>query len=67
LYALSSQGFKKLLWEHTESLMGAYGEFMGGFGAICHKALSRAGQRIEGDFSRNIVYDKLEIMTSSRG
>jgi hypothetical protein len=47
--------------------MGAYGGFMGGFGAICHKPLSQSGHGLEGHFLRNIVYDKLEIMTSSRG
>jgi hypothetical protein len=47
--------------------MGAYGGFMGGFGAICHKALSHAVYGLEGHFLKKIVYDKLEIMTSLRG
>jgi hypothetical protein len=47
--------------------MGAYGGFMGVFGAICHKALNQSAYRLEGYFLKKIVYDKLEIMTSLRG
>jgi hypothetical protein len=47
--------------------MGAYGGFMGGFGAICHKALSHVAYGLEGCFLKKIVYDKLEIMTSLKG
>jgi hypothetical protein len=47
--------------------MGAYGEFMGEFGGICHKALSPAVCGLEGYFLKKIVYDKLEIMTSLGG